>query len=284
MHFLSAITGSFAMPADENPTVAMVTAAYAHHGIDAVYLNCEVPAESLAAAVNGARAMGWVGFNCSIPHKIAVIAHLDRLAPSAEIIGAVNCVVRDGRELVGHNYDGQGFLASVRTVIDPAGARVHVLGSGGVAPAPAVELALAGAAEIQVIGTRPEPGKALAQLVTDRTSAIGRYVPWRGRWAVPAGVDLLVNATPVGLYPDVTALPAIDLDSLRSSTVVADVIPNPPTSALVAEARSRGLTALDGLGMLVNQGALAIALWTGVDPDRSVMRNRLTEIFTQIEP
>lgn len=94
MHFLSTITGLFAMPADENPTVAMVEAAYAHHGIDARYLNCEVAPESLAAAVNGARAMGWVGFNCSIPHKISVIAYLDRLAPSAEIIGAVNCVAR----------------------------------------------------------------------------------------------------------------------------------------------------------------------------------------------
>lgn len=97
---------------------------------------------------------------------------------------------------------------------------------------------------------------------------------------MPTGIDLLVNATPVGLFPDVLDVPAIDLDTLQSSTILADVIPNPPTSALVAAARSRGLTALDGLGMLVNQGALAIQLWTGVDPDRSVMRDRLTEIFS----
>jgi len=88
--FLSILTGSFATPAAENPTVAMVEAAYRHHGIDARYLNCEVAPDALGDAVRGARAMGWAGFNCSIPHKVAVIEYLDRLAASAEIIGAVN--------------------------------------------------------------------------------------------------------------------------------------------------------------------------------------------------
>lgn len=279
MHFLSTLTGCFAQPVDENPTVAMMEAAYAHHGIDARYLNCEVAPAGLAAAVAGARAMGWVGFNLSIPHKIAVIGHLDRLAPSAEVIGAVNCVARDGDALVGHNFDGQGFLTSVREVVDPAGARVAVLGAGGAARAIAVELGLAGAASIDIVSRRPEPGRALAEVISARTRAAGHWVPWQGPWTAPGGLDLLVNATQVGLFPDVDAIPAIDLDSLRAPTVVADVIPNPPTSALVAAARSRGLVTLDGLGMLVNQGALAVQLWTGVDPDRDVMRARLAAIF-----
>jgi hypothetical protein len=87
-NFLSVLTGSFAMPAAENPTVAMVEAAYRHHGLDARYLNCEVPPAALGDAVRGARAMGWVGFNCSIPHKVAVVRHLDGLGSSAEVIGA----------------------------------------------------------------------------------------------------------------------------------------------------------------------------------------------------
>ena len=90
MSFLSLITGSFAMPAAENPTVAMVEAAYRHHGLDARYLNCEVAPEALGDAVRGAKAMGWAGFNCSIPHKVAVIEHLDGVGGSAELIGAVN--------------------------------------------------------------------------------------------------------------------------------------------------------------------------------------------------
>src|ERR1700676_3109531 len=101
--FLSLITGSFSTPAGENPTVAMVEAAYAHHHINARYLNCEVAPEALGDAVRGAAAMGWAGFNCSIPHKVAVIDHLSELAESAAIIGAVNCVVRRDGRWVGEN-------------------------------------------------------------------------------------------------------------------------------------------------------------------------------------
>jgi shikimate dehydrogenase len=89
LNFLSLLTGCFAMPAAENPTVAMIEAAYRHHGLDARYINCEVAPADLGNAVRGARAMGWAGFNCSIPHKIAVIGHLDGLAESADLIGAV---------------------------------------------------------------------------------------------------------------------------------------------------------------------------------------------------
>lgn len=279
MHFLSTLTGCFAQPVDENPTVAMMEAAYAHHGLRARYVNCEVGPEDLAAAVAGAKAMGWVGFNLSIPHKIAVIEHLDALAPSAQLIGAVNCVVRDGRRLVGHNFDGQGFLTSLQGLIDPAGARVAILGAGGAARAIAVELALAGAADIQIVNRRLGPASELAEHISSTTKASAKYVPWAGQWRVPSGLDLLVNATPVGLYPGVNELPAIDLETLTSATILADVIPNPPTSALIRAAQARGLTTVDGLGMLVNQGALAIQQWLGVDPDRSVMRSKLSEIF-----
>src|SRR5260370_41403168 len=94
--FLSTITGSFASPASENPTVVMIESAYRHHGLDARYINCQVAPDALGDAVSGARAMGWAGFNCSIPHKIAVLAHLDGVAGSAGSIGAGNCGGRRG--------------------------------------------------------------------------------------------------------------------------------------------------------------------------------------------
>jgi shikimate dehydrogenase len=113
MNFLSLITGCFAMPAAENPTVAMIEAAYAHHGLDARYFNCEVAPDALGDAVRGARAMGWAGFNCSIPHKVAVLAHLDGLAASAEVIGAVNCVVRRAGGWIGENATSIGLYPDV---------------------------------------------------------------------------------------------------------------------------------------------------------------------------
>ena len=122
--FLGTITGSFSTPAADNPTVVMIEAAYRHHGLDARYLNCDIGSEELAAAVSGARAMGWAGFNCSIPHKRTVIDLIDALAPSAEIIGAVNCVVATDDGLIGHNTDGQGFVAALTQVRTPEGAEM----------------------------------------------------------------------------------------------------------------------------------------------------------------
>ena len=119
VNFLSILTGCFATPVAENPTVVMVEAAYRHHGIDARYINCDVPPELLGDAVRGAKAMGWVGFNCSLPHKVAVIDHLDGLGESAEIMGAVNCAVRRGDKFIGENTDGKGFLKSLMEVVDP---------------------------------------------------------------------------------------------------------------------------------------------------------------------
>jgi shikimate dehydrogenase len=277
--FLSMLTGSFAQPAAENPTVAMVEAAYRHHGIDARYLNCEVAPAALGDAVRGARAMGWAGFNCSIPHKVAVIEFLDSLGRSAEMIGAVNCVVRRGEALIGENTDGQGFVESLRSVADPAGAHLVLFGAGGAARAIGVETALAGAARITVVNRGVARGEELARLLTERTPAEVEFVHWDGPYTVPPSATIVVNATSIGLSPDVDARLDLDLDSLRPGVVVADVIPNPPSTALLREAAARGCRTLDGLGMLVNQGVIGIRHWTGIDADPAVMRRTLAELF-----
>jgi shikimate dehydrogenase len=277
--FLSLLTGSFATPAAENPTVAMIEAAYRHHGLDARYINCDVAPEALGDAVRGARAMGWAGFNCSIPHKVAVVDHLDGLRESAAVIGAVNCVARRDGRLIGENTDGQGFLGALRTVADPAGASMVVLGAGGAARAVAVESALAGAASITVVNRDHARGSALVALLDARTPAGAELVGWSGPYRVPEEADILVNATSVGLFPDVDARLPVELETLRPGLVVADVIPNPPRTNLIRDAEARGCTVLDGLGMLVGQGVISIRHWTGVDADAGVMRRTVETIF-----
>ncbi len=279
LNFLSVLTGSFAMPAAENPTVAMVEAAYRHHGVDARYINCEVAPGALADAVRGARAMGWAGFNCSIPHKVAVVEHLDGLAESAALIGAVNCVVRRDGRYIGENTDGQGFLTALRTVVDPAGSSLVLFGAGGAARAIAVEAALAGAASITVVNRDPARGSQLVALLDERTRARAALVVWDRTYRVPETSDIVVNATSVGLFPDVEARLDLDPDSLRPGMIVADVIPNPPRTRLIREAEGRGCAVLDGLGMLVNQGVISIRHWTGVDPDPTVMRRTVEQLF-----
>lgn len=279
MSFLSILTGSFAMPAAENPTVAMVEAAYQHHGIDARYINCEVAPDALGDAVRGARAMGWAGFNCSIPHKVSVIEHLDSLGESAAVIGAVNCVVRRGERLIGENTDGIGFLASLRTVADPRGRSLLLLGAGGAARAIAVEAALAGAARITVVNRDRSRGAELVALLNERTPAQADLVVWDGVQRVPEGTDIVINATSVGLFPDVDARLELEAGDLRPGMMVADVIPNPPRTRLIRDAEARGATTLDGIGMLVQQGVAGIGHWTGVDVDPAVMRRALAAIF-----
>ena len=277
MNFLLPLTGSFAQPAAENPTVAMIEAAFAHHGLDWRYLNVEVAPEDLGDAVRGARAMGWRGFNCSIPHKVAVIAHLDGLGQSAQIIGAVNTIVRDGDRLIGENTDGRGFVAALREVVEPAGKSVVLFGAGGAARAVAVEMALAGAARITVVNRDPARGQAVVDLLNNRTPARANYAPWTGPFAVPAEIDIVIHATSVGLYPDVEAMPDIDPDSLIPA-MVADGIHNPPRTRLLQAAEARGCRTVDGLAMLVQQGVIGIRYWTGVDVDPQVMRQALLDL------
>jgi shikimate dehydrogenase len=250
----------------------MVEAAYRHHGLRARYINCDVAPEGLAAAVGGARAMGWAGFNCSLPHKVAVTRLLDRLAPSAVLIGAVNCVVNREGELIGENTDGRGFLESLRTVIDPAGRSLVLLGAGGAARAIAVESALAGAASVTIVARNPQRAAKIAQVITTRTQAPARVEPWTGSYRVPKDAEVLVNATPVGLAGTADQRLEVELDALPPDTVVADVIPNPPQTQFLRDAAEQGCRTLDGLGMLVAQAGIAITLWTGTQPDRSVMR------------
>ncbi|MBL9128040.1 MAG: shikimate dehydrogenase [Verrucomicrobiales bacterium] len=257
-----------------NPTVAMIEAAFRHHGLRWRYVNMEVTPEDLPAAVRGARAMGFRGFNCSLPHKVTVIPLLDGLGDSAALMGAVNCVVRRGDRFVGENTDGKGFLKSLTELTDPRGKSVVMFGAGGAARAIAVELGLAGVTRLTVVNRSEGRGAPLAALLREKLALEASWVRWDGDFRVPSGTDIVVNATSVGLY-DANALPAVDLASLRPGMVVADVIGNPPRTRLIREAEARGCRVLDGLGMLVNQGVIGVKYWTGIEPDSGVMREAL---------
>ena len=277
-NFLHELVGSMSQGAAGNPTVAMVEAAFRHHELHWRYVNMEVKPGGLGDAVRGARAMGFRGFNCSIPHKVAVIPFLDGLGESAEVMGAVNCVVRRGDLFIGENTDGKGFLTSLREVIDPRGKNVLIYGAGGAARALAVELGLAGAAKITIVNRSEVHGTNLVLLLQEKLHLNAQLTIWRGNHAVPAGTEIVINATSIGLY-DAEARLALEVRSLLPAMVVADVIFNPPRTALLRDAAERGCRTIDGLGMLVNQGAIAVNYWTGVEPDAAVMRRKLEELF-----
>lgn len=271
----------FGQPVAENPSEPMVQAAFDHHNLAWKYLTIEVASGDLGAAVLGARAMGFRGFNCTIPHKIDVCAHLDEIAPSASLIGAVNCVVRKGQKLIGENTDGRGLVEALRRVVSPQGKKIVLIGAGGAASAIAVELALAGIQSITIYNRTEQRGSALVshlkseavQRHTDGFTAT--FVPLAEDINLSPNTDIIINATSVGLSPDADAELPISFSSLTARMVVVDVIPNPPNTRLVKRARAIGCRTIDGLEMLVEQGRIGVALWTGQNPDTGPMRDAL---------
>lgn len=284
LNFKQELVGCYGFPVAENPTQAMIEPAFQDMGLDWRYLTLEVRPEGLKAAVEAARVFGFQGFNCTIPHKVKVIQYLDGLGESAELMGAVNCVVNREGKLVGENTDGKGFVASLREIDDPAGKSVVILGAGGAARAISVEMALAGANRISIVNRSEDRGRELTALlngnVKDRCPELeSNFVLWPGDFQIPSDTDIVINATSIGLYPDVDARLDLDSNTLTSDMIVADVIPNPPKTQLVKLATSKGCRVIDGLKMLVGQGVIGIEYWTGNTPDASVMRAGLEAVF-----
>ena len=282
-NFKADLVACFGQPVAENPTGAMQEAAFRALGLNWRYLTVEVAPENLRDAILGMRAFGLKGANFTIPHKVAVLEYLDEVAPDAAIVGAVNTVRREGHRLIGENTDGKGFLRGVRTDagIDPRGKRVVVLGAGGAARAVVTELALAGAADVLVVNRSAPRGEGMVAGLLSKIGARIRFEPWPGVYAVPADADILVNATSIGLYPGIDAMPPVDLRAARPDMLVCDVVFNPPETRLIRAARDRGLPVLDGLAMLVYQGTIGFELWTGHQAPEAVMKEALRTALGQ---
>ena len=255
-------------PARHSLSPTILNAAFAAAGADWVYLAFEVPEGRAAEAVAAMRALGLGGLSVTMPHKAAVHDAVDERTPVAADLGAVNCVFWRGDRLVGDNTDGDGFLDALRHDhgIDVAGRRCVLVGAGGAGRAVARALGAAGAAEVAVVNRSPGPAARAAALAGPA-----------GRVGVPADVgaaDVVVNATPLGMGTargDEPAPLPVDPQALRPAQVVVDLVYHPVDTPLLAAARRRGAAAVDGVSMLVHQGARAFRRWTGEPAPVSAM-------------
>jgi len=279
-NYKAKLIGVFGHPVAENPTVVMLEAAFNALNLNWRYLTIEVVPEDLENAMNGLRAFNMRGINLTIPHKVEVLKYLDEVSLAAGLMGAVNTVVRIGDKLLGENTDGKGFMQSltVDAKVDPKGKNVVVLGAGGAARAITIELALAGSKSITIVNRSESRGQILADLLNSKTSAKTDFQIWKGNYSVPSDTDIFINATSIGLFPNVNDKPDVDYQSINSNMLVCDVIINPMTPFL-AEAQKRGAKILDGLGMLVYQGAIGFKIWTGIDAPVDVMHKALSKAF-----
>jgi shikimate dehydrogenase len=276
--FRHELTGSFSQGSDSNPTVAMVEASFKANNLHYRYVNCEVNPDQLEAAVQGARAMNWKGFNCSIPHKVEVIKYLDGLGESAALIGAVNCAVNRNGKLIGENTDGKGFLKSFLEITPATDKTIVLLGAGGAARAIAVELALAGAKKFYVVNRSRARGEELTALLNDKISATAEFVEWNKTYSIPQDAEVVINSTSMGMV-NTEGKQDLNFDSIRTGMLAADVIVNPPQTYFLDEAGKRGATTLQGLGMVVNQAVIGIKYWTGVDVDAKDLNDELLRVL-----
>ena len=280
-NYRSELIALFGDPVDGNPTGVMMEAAFAHKDLDYRYITMKVEKDDLAPAMAAVRPMHLRGLGVTMPHKVAIIPYLDELSPAAAIIGAVNTVVNDNGRLFGENTDGKGFVQALQSRgVSLKGKQVTVFGAGGAAKAICVECALAGASSVTIINRTPEKAAALAKVISGNTDATAAWEQWTPCHKIPAGTQILINATSIGLHPNGDQKPDIDYTGITPDMVAADVVFNPVDTLFLQEAASRGAMAVNGLGMLVCQGVLGFRLWTGVEPFPEVMEEVLRKEFS----
>ncbi len=248
-------------PVGHSRSPVMHNAAIDALGLDWVYVPFEVAPENIGAAVKAVRALGLVGVNVTVPLKELVLPYLDEADEAARRIGSVNTVVnREGR-LFGYSTDGAGFIQSLRDAgQETQNRRALILGAGGSARAVAFALAEAGT-DCTIVNRTQARAESLAEDIV-------RWFPGR---ALAVGVntdagpfDLVVNTTSAGMHPHEEKAPLLPLNVFSGCPLVYDLIYAPPKTRLLALAEDAGCGTANGLGMLVNQGAISLSLWTGL--------------------
>lgn len=264
----------------------MHNAAFTKLGIDYVYIPFKVKSMELRKAVEGIRGLNLRGVNVTIPHKVAVMQFLDRIDPLAENIGAANTVVNDGGILTGYNTDATGFLQALHDRnIEPAEKRVLLLGAGGAARAIS-HILTREKARLIILNRKQELSwvEDLAARLSRNYKAdikVGELTSENLKKAMN-NIDLLVNATSLGMSPEIDATP-VPAELLHANLTVFDAVYNPLRTRLLREAGAAGAKTIDGLEMLVRQGAASFEIWTAIKPPVDVMRQSALSLLQKNE-
>ncbi len=273
------LLGVLGWPVENSKSPVMHNAAIRAAGLNACYVPLPCPAEALGDVIAGLRGLGFLGANLTIPHKQAVIPHLDGLSEESRFTGSVNTLYWEGDRLMGTTTDAPGAVLNLREAgVELDGRRVVILGNGGAARALAFVLARGTCAgtdgidetfrlpQLTVLGRSEEKAGALAQDIAT-ASAAGTAV----RSGLLTGfAALIINCTSVGMAPDIQGCP-IDPALLEPRHTVYDIVYQPRETVLLREGRRKGCRTAEGIGMLVHQGTMSFRTWFGRDPDTDTM-------------
>lgn len=282
LNWIKSDTTSYAVigdPIKQSRSPIMMNRAFAKTGINAAYLAFHVEPSRLQAAIEGMKALQFGGLNVTIPHKLDVMNYIDEIDDSARIIGAVNTIVNENGHWIGYNTDGIGYVRSLieETGMSIAGANIVVIGAGGAARGIVYALSQHAPASITIANRTADKAKLLAESL----SAYGQMdgVGLEDIYSLTARIDLVINTTSVGMFPQTEAMP-IKPEWLEPHMTVSDLIYNPMKTALLSEAERKGCTIHGGLGMFIYQGAYAFEYWTGQTAPVAEMREVVLQSLT----
>lgn len=264
------LAGLYALPARHSFSPIMHTTAFQATWVDAVYLSFDVQPEKLGDSIQAIRDLEMLGVNLSMPHKMAAVEYVDELSQAARLIGAINTIVNHDGKLIGHITDGIGCMESLKqNGIDVIGKRMTILGAGGAATAIITQAAIDGVAAIDVFNIKDdfyqkiEPKLAMIAEETNCQIQLHDLADEKQLAESLAASSLLINGTSIGMAPKTDAMPLPDDFLLRKDLPVFDVIYHPGETKLLKAAKAAGAKAVNGLGMLLYQGAASFKLWTG---------------------
>jgi shikimate dehydrogenase len=264
------LLGVIGHPVEHSLSPAMHNAALANLGLNYVYLPFPIKPEDLETAIKGFAAVGVVGFSITIPHKQTIIPLLSEISPLAQAVGAVNTVIRKNDQWIGTNTDVEGFLAPLQTTYkrDWSNSVALILGNGGAARAVVAGCSQLGCKSIYVVGRNPDKLEDFRKSWAN--SGFGNHLsvcPWDEIPELIPQTSLLVNTTPLGMHPNTNQSPLTkeEIKLLVPGSIAYDLIYIPSPTQFLHQAEKQGAIAIDGLSMLVNQGAAALKMWLGVD-------------------
>jgi shikimate dehydrogenase len=275
------LVGVMGWPIAHSLSPAMHNAAFGALGMNWRYVPLPVHPTQVGAAIAGLRAMGFRGCNVTVPHKEAVIPYIDQLPPHVARFGAANTLILHHDEhgqctIGGENTDVQGFVHALQqSGVDPHGRQVLIVGAGGAARGVIYGLCQAGAASAVVLNRTPERATALIadlQMQACETALSADALTVHGLERHANEAELMINTTTVGMWPHADASIWPDDRPLPRHLVVCDLVYRPLETRLLQQARASGAVPIDGLGMLIGQGALSFQMWTGIWPPEEVMR------------
>lgn len=270
------VYGIIGDPVEHTLSPGMHNAAFKKLGLDKIYVPFHVKAEELGNAINGSYSLGIRGLNVTIPHKTEVIKYLDYLDIAAGLIGAVNTIEFGENGIVGHNTDGIGAVRAIEEVSQVKGKNILILGAGGAARAISFQLLLSGAKKLVISNRTVEKAMELKEDLDEKlepdVNVTDLGVELENELK---NSDVLINTTPVGMYPNISQKPLVTSNMMHKDLIVNDIVYNPLKTGLLSEAEKAGAKTISGVKMLMYQGLESFKIWTGVEPPVEIFQKAL---------